>query len=442
MDPTNVPVPSAPVPAAPSLAAPAQAPAQGMAQESAPGPISAAYAQGGLPRAAGTALRMVNDLATMFTPAGAALAGGRADAVQAFRDAPNAARGAGAYIREGLVGGMSRGMELGANNPSTNAGGEFLKGAFGIADAPSPPVVANRAAGPSLNAPPPLPENVPGRSVPLISDGLQVSRTGNNVSISGDGPPPPRAMQTVEGRNAQLRAAYAPTVYAGEPSSTPSLQRDAPGSGGAPAGYADTFAARALELAKDGTWSGAVYRKGLATAARAYADAAGGDAARANANANQLDSTSRARSSSADTGLKNAQKASEEIKALAEERSGKNKDAAARAKLLAQQRMEALLQEMMNPATTPERRKLIETSLVAAQGKNQQQPQVQATPVFNAAGMKVGERLNERQPDGTWKDVTPPPVPLKDNPRAMAIARDPDLGDKEKRAQLRAMGYN
>lgn len=63
---------------------------------------------------------------------------------------------------------------------------------------------------------------------PVDATTLRSSRVGDNVSITGDGGPVARPMQTVEGRQATLRAAYAPTQYEGRPGqSTNSLVAEA-----------------------------------------------------------------------------------------------------------------------------------------------------------------------------------------------------------------------
>ncbi len=55
---------------------------------------------------------------------------------------------------------------------------------------------------------------------------LKTTRSGNNVSITGDGGPVPRMMQTAEGRQSQLRAAYAPTQYGPDPKDKPLWEKD------------------------------------------------------------------------------------------------------------------------------------------------------------------------------------------------------------------------
>lgn len=184
--------------------------------------------------------------------------------------------------------------------------------------------------------------------------------------------------------------------------------------------------AQILALQNNGTWSGMLNAKTLAK--RLDADRAAKVAAQ-NADTLRMEANQRASSASATNAKTAAETGLIEQNAQAAQYTQQQK-----------QQIDAMTREMADPATPPARRKLLEQQLVAIHGRNPTQPQVHATPIFDATGQKVGERLNERQADGSWKDVTPK-VALKDNPQAMAVVADQKLSDSDKRAKLQAMGY-
>lgn len=88
------------------------------------------------------------------------------------------------------------------------AGGSFFDEPSAAPDASKPSVASLR-----VNPTQPAVAPVAAAAQPEPQYPVTATRTGNDVSITGDGPAPGRMMQTVEGRQAQLRDAYAPTQY-------------------------------------------------------------------------------------------------------------------------------------------------------------------------------------------------------------------------------------
>lgn len=123
----------------------------------------------------------------------------------------------GAYAADGMLGHLPSSL-LNPEQPD----------AVKPAVAPAPAAAANVPA-PGLAVPPvaaaPAAAEPPagnGLTTGVSPDGMRMAIT--NVGADGQFPAQPRTVQSVEGRQAQLRAAYAPTQYNAEASSTPSLR--------------------------------------------------------------------------------------------------------------------------------------------------------------------------------------------------------------------------
>jgi hypothetical protein len=349
--------------------------------------IAGAYKEGGVGKAFGTALRT---MAGAVPAASAAYDEAKTSAVGAAQPIIAAAADPVFKFAEGLTG--------------TSAGG--------LAPSPAPAPAPAPAGGPAPGG------GLPGAGI------ISGSSTAGPVGASPAGPQTnlaPRNVPLITAAQAAdvERRAYAPTVYAGaQPQAAP-----------------DPNAAIIASL-NDGTWSGMINARTMAKrtdADRAAAVAATGAqsgvlnaaSGRISALANAANAQTNAMKEQAQAGL-----IGEQVKSSQAEQS-RRADA------------DKLAKEMADPKTTPERRKEIERILVAVHGRNPTQPQVHASPVFDAMGQKVGENMYERQPDGSWKNVTPKPS-INEDPRAQAIKAEFASGrikDSEARQRLQAIGY-
>jgi hypothetical protein len=336
--------------------------------------IAASYQQGGVPRAAGTALRKT--AGAIIPAAQVAYDQVRTGAADALSPIFNLAEGAAGVQPGGLAPSSS------PVQPPSNATLRGTSGAPAGAPVPAPTVFQGGKASAE-----PSQGNV---TTPAVQTNLPARRV--SISVAPD-------------------------------EEVPSLQPIAPPSA------TDTI----LGMLNDGTWSGMINARALAK--RTDADRAasvaqqGADNSTANAVSGRI-----AANANAANAVTNAGKEQAQVGLITEQAK------AAQAEAVKRQQVDALTREMVDPSTKPERRKEIERLLVAVHGKNPTAPTMHASPIFDALGQKVGERLYERQADGGWKDVTPK-VALKDNAQAMAVVHDDKMSETEKRAKLQAMGY-
>lgn len=191
----------------------------------------------------------------------------------------------------------------------------------------------------------------------------------------------------------------------------------------------------AMNQINDGSWSGMINgkqalkridadRAAQVASTQAATGVANAETARIGATAGMVNANANAAESAAKTSLTNEGVISARY---------------AQEQKLQQQKLSA---ELLDPKTTPERRKQIEATLVALHGKNPTQPAVHASPIFDAMGQKTGEALYERQADGNWKNVTPNSRPAIDqNPQAAQIRDDPNMSREDKLKKLQALGY-
>jgi hypothetical protein len=352
----------------------------------------------------------------------------RADVAGAYREgaATSVPAGVGMAAREAIVSPVSR-----AGGVIANMAGRAQQAAMGVI---GPIVEAGRAFITGSPAP-----------APAAPAATAAPQTG---VIRGSFGPAPGAFGPARAPGAAAAPAAAAPAVPGTPQGqtmTPAAQTNlaprrvpliaAPMEGTAAPAVDPNVAvnARISELMNDGTWSGMFNAKALAR--RTDADRAAGVAA-VNATSGRM---------SAESGRIGAiaQMANANTAALREEASAgliTEQTKAAKYETDRRAKVDTLTAEMVNPATKPDRRKEIERQLVAMGGKNPAEPKIHASPIYDALGQKTGEKILERQSDGSWKDVSPK-TPLRENAQAMAVVNDSKLSDEDKRTKLKSMGY-
>lgn len=281
--------------------------------------------------------------------------------------------------------------------------------------------------------------------IPAVQPGaLKVTRDGNNVSITGDGPAPAPRLISAEARRLQLERAYAPTQYEPIPGAGNGPISSLSGSAGVdPEAFAQKVVAMqnvspgaSMGQAADAALNSKAYRKAYLAAMKEGTDLTrtvgqlgiegfNAQTTRTNAQTNQL-------REGAYADLTKAQAAHQQAttqQLITQE---------------AQRRQISDLQGQIANEADPAKRAALQRKLYAIQGKPQPKYQVvtqesmdQGMPTKTPYIVEDGENGPVVKPMSSYI----PRVPLQQNPQAIAIANDPKLSRDEKVRQLRAMGY-